>query len=182
MQVCRSFHAKGISRESWKLPPWVSGWKPVCAWEKSEGWEFNKAKNALLNQAVCRLFSNQREFIDLEEERGSFKGYTENIFIFTLSAPHRPRPPPPQQNNQIVPGRGSFTLSTFLPATVLRGLKLSPGSPTGQACPFIWSGYLHRPLQLHIHTHVFIRTLRISLLEKPWELDCFPRWKFSFEK
>lgn len=101
----------------------------------------------------------------MEEERRSFNGLTENIFVFAFFL---------SQNTSNLPGHGSFPLLAFLPGIVMRGLKLSPRVPHWPGLP---SGLVRAPtlpLQLHIHIDMFIGALRISLLKKPRELDCFP--------
>lgn len=64
------------------------------------------------------------------------------------------------RTGQVFPGHSPFPLSVFPTWEHFQGPKAECWPPAGLACPFMGSGYLHRPAQLHVrpHTRVYSST------------------------
>ena len=149
------------------MPPLGSVNRSPSVFERN--WKFIKVGHAPLNQAGLEsadYFPNQREFIKLEEKRGSFNRHRKYFSNFPLA------------ERFSLPKSWSVPLLAFLPGIVSRGLKQRPGSLAGQACPFASRGTHTAFCSSSSSQTPFIRALRVSFLKKPGELDCL----FSTQK
>lgn len=177
MQVHRNFHEGDTSWESHDITPRVCEWKLVFVWEDSEGQQFNKAEHTPLNQTGLEFadyFPTRRSSLPWRKKEDHLMDL-QKIFVFSVFFS-------PSQNSWTLPGlwfSPSVGLSTWDCFERPEAKSLYPRWP---GLPYCLMSVPHCPLQLHVHTDMFIRELRISLLKKPGELDCFPHRKFSFEK